>query len=110
MHISRRLHEHTARTASRVKKLLVTGDRTKYLYHILHDRSWSTVIFLIDLGIVLFEENIGITEEDETEDWLTIFVGSQVCSGTQNAGGMPKVIFQILKFCVSHLSECWFRL
>ena len=59
---------------------------------------------------MLLEEHIGIAEENETEDRLTLFVGSQMGAGTKYVSGMPKVIFQILKFCVSHLSECWFRL
>ena len=64
----------------------------------LHTRTFILVVLRIYLSLMLLEEHIGIAEEDETENRLTIFVSRQVGTSTQHISRVPKIVFEILEF------------
>ena len=47
---------------------------------------------------MLFEENVCIPQEDQAEDWLTVFIRRDMRARPEDVGRMPKVVFQGFQF------------
>ena len=60
------------------------------------------VVFRLDSLTVLLVEDVGISEEYESQDRLTVFVGCKVRAGTKHIGGVPKFVFKFFEFGICH--------
>ena len=76
-------------TLWKVEAALLHGN---VLIRALHSRAFVLVVFFVYLRLMLLKEHIGITQENESKDRLTIFVGCKVGTGTQHISRMPKVV------------------
>ena len=72
------------------KSAFLNGD---LLACFLHAGTEALCILFLDLILVLLKQNIRIAKKDQAEDWLSVFVCSQVRTGTQHIRRMPQVIF-----------------
>lgn len=51
------------------------------------------VILCVYLFFVLFEEHVGIAQEDKAKYRLSVFVGSEMRSRAKYVGRMPQTLF-----------------
>ena len=60
------------------------------------------MITSLNFLLVLLVKDVGITQENQTKDRLSVFIGSQVCARTKYIRGMPEIILQLLQFFIGH--------
>ena len=74
------------------------------LHGFFHTGAFEFVITSLNFLLVLLVKDVGITQENQTKDRLSVFIGSQVCARTKYIRGMPEIILQLLQFFIGHVA------